>query len=462
MTHPESQDLLLDLAYGELPAPRAAELAAHLAGCAECQREKAALDEARRLAAPLREMEEPSPGFDEPILAAARAQAQLEHEGNIGQVIEVQGSVKPLGIEPAQVDAHAKVAAPRREQRRPRWMVRVALGGSVAAAAALALVVSTSLQQKHEVESPRPAKDQAYEIRIQPAPLPQAAGEGVREARKEEAAPAPVAAAKPQETRQPEPSRRAPDARMARKAAAPEDLAGPGALGGLKGGSGGDALDSMVVREPGSPAAHPAAAAPPPPAAAPTTAAPATAARLPAVASAAPPAAAAAEKKAAGEDAPPPVAQSPAATGAPAMVQNRPQQVASAGSSQPAAPPAAKASPRGAAELEQQAQEARHGGSYPLAAILYREAAGLRRAETPQGNEGAWDLAHAVECLAAAGRFDEARDLRDELARLYPGEPGAFAAAGRVLREVDSPAQLKSRPPAKAKSDSSSSVPGDF
>ena len=437
MTHPESQDLLLDLAYGELPAPRAAELAAHLAGCAECQREKAALDEARRLAAPLRELEEPSPRFDEPILAAARAQAQLEHEGNIGQVIEVQGSVKPLGIEPAQVDAHAKVA-PRREQRRPRWMVRLALGGSVAAAAALALVVSTSLQQKHEVESSRLATEEPFEIRIRPVPLTQAAGEAVREARQAQAAPAPVAAAKPQETGQPEPSRRAPDARMARKAAAPEDVAGHGALGGLKAGSGGDALDSMVVREPGSPAA---AAPPPPPAA---------------------PAPAAGEKKAAREDAPPPAAQISAATGTPGMAQNRPQQVASAGSSQPAAPPAAKASLRSAAELERQAQEARHAGSYPLAAVLYREAAGLRRAETPQGNEGAWDLAHAVECLAAAGRFDEARDLRDELARLYPTEPGAFAAAGRVLREVDSPSQTRPRPPAKAKSDSSSSAPVDF
>lgn len=87
-----------------------------------------------------------------------------------------------------------------------------------------------------------------------------------------------------------------------------------------------------------------------------------------------------------------------------------------------------------AAQLEQQAQEARRGGDYPLAATLYRRAADLRRAAASPGNEGAWDLAHAVECLAAAGRFDEGRTVRDELARLYPAESGAFAAARRALR----------------------------
>src|SRR3989475_7566341 len=58
MTHAESQDLLLDLAYGELDAARAAEVESHLSGCAECRKEKAALDEARRMAAHFRELEE--------------------------------------------------------------------------------------------------------------------------------------------------------------------------------------------------------------------------------------------------------------------------------------------------------------------------------------------------------------------------------------------------------------------
>ena len=411
MTHPESRELLLDLAYGELSPLRAVELEAHLAGCAECQREKAALDEARRLSAPLREVEEPPEGFDDRILAAARAQAQLEHEGNIGQVIEAQGSVRPLGLEPAQVDAHAQVA-PREEKRRPRWMVRAALGGSVAAAAALALVMSTSLQQKHEVDrAAQLAADKAFEIHIRPAPLPQAAGEAVRDAKKEEVAraqPAPVAAEQQQKTvaaAQTAPQRQSGEARASKRAAAPEGLGAAGALGGVRGGSGGDALDTLAAREPGPPPAS--AAAPQPPAA--TT-----------NASAAPPAAVA-----------------------------------------PAARALAAPSPS-AAGLEQQAQEARHGGDYPLAAILYRKAADLRRAEAPQGNEGAWDLAHAVECLAAAGRFDEARSVRDQLAQLFPAESSAFAAAGRVLREVDAPARRDSRPPAKAKSDTSTTVPADF
>ena len=33
MTHTESQDLLLDLAYGDLDAARAAEVESHLSGC---------------------------------------------------------------------------------------------------------------------------------------------------------------------------------------------------------------------------------------------------------------------------------------------------------------------------------------------------------------------------------------------------------------------------------------------
>ncbi len=463
MTHPESQDLLLDLAYGELPPARAAELLAHLAGCAECQREKAAIEQARRMAAPLRELEEPPAGFDDRILAAARAQAQLEHEGNIGQVIEVEGSVRPAGLEPAQVDAHAKVAR-RKEQRRPRWMVRVALGGSVAAAAALALVMSTSLQQRQKVEAARASVDKAYEIRIQPAPVALLPSGAVQKARKEAAAAA-ESPTKPQET---EPSvPRGSEPRRAKKAATPEDAAGAGALGGLRGGSGGDALDSVVAEERVPPAvATPPAVAQPPAAAPPRAVATSPAiAPPPAVATspaAAPPPAAAASttaQRAAREDSPLPEvrARVTASNGAAQVAQNR-QQIAATTATPPVAP-VAKGS-RSAAEVEEQAQEARHGGSYPLAAALYREAASLRRAEAPQGTEAAWDLAHAVECLAAAGRFDEARGVRDELAKLSSTAPGAFAAAGRALREVDAPAQRDARPPAKSKSESS--VPVDF
>src|SRR5438105_4142466 len=172
MTHAESQDLLLDLAYGELDPARAQELQSHLTGCDECKAQKAALDEARRVTAPLRVVEEPSPGFDDRILEAARAQAQLEHEGNLGQVIEVTGTVRPLGIEPARIDANAPVKARPVERRRPRWMLRAALGGSVAAAAALALVVSTTLQSRQVQQAARLAAEKSYEIRVQPAAPP--------------------------------------------------------------------------------------------------------------------------------------------------------------------------------------------------------------------------------------------------------------------------------------------------
>ena len=86
MTHSESQDLLLDLAYGELDAQRAAEVASHVEACEECRKEKAALEETRRMAAPLRDLEEPSPGFDDRILAAARALGygrEFERRGGI-------------------------------------------------------------------------------------------------------------------------------------------------------------------------------------------------------------------------------------------------------------------------------------------------------------------------------------------------------------------------------------------
>jgi len=170
MTHTESQDLLLDLAYGELDATRAAELESHLSGCAECRQEKAVLDEARRMAAPLRELEQPSPAFDEPILRAARAQAQLEHDGNVGQVIEVTGTVRAMGLDAARVDAHGPVKARPIERLRPRWVVRAAVGGSVAAAAALALVVSNTLETRRNAEKAAAAvRTGEFEIRVQPA-----------------------------------------------------------------------------------------------------------------------------------------------------------------------------------------------------------------------------------------------------------------------------------------------------
>jgi len=463
MTHAESQELLLDLAYGELPAARAEEVQAHLAGCPECQREKAALDETRRMAAPLRELEEPSAGFDDRILAASRAQAQLEHDGNIGQVIEVSGSVRPMGLEAARIDAHAK---PRTAEapRRPRWGMRVALGGSIAAAAALALVVSTSLQSKHEVErASHMVAERAYEIRIQPAPVPQAANEAIRDAKRDDAAKteaAPAAAAPERKDAAPAQAEKEAPMRLAKKRVEPETmapvggLAGLGAANGARGGSGGDALDATSANE----VRGPAKATPPPapPAArAEAKAAPAAeeAARpepQPVVAKALrePGAAVAAPAENERADAP-----------QPAAVASRVAQTASSArsSAQPtavAAAPKLEAKSKEAAaevappELERQAQEARLGGDRASAAGLYRKAARLRREAGETSADAAWDLAHAVECLAAIGQFDEARQVRAELSQLYPAEKSAWSAAGRALREVDPPAAKAKTEPA--------------
>ena len=432
MTHAESQDLLLDLAYGELPPDRAEEVLGHVAGCAECQREKAALDEARRLTAPLRELEEPSAGFDDCILAAAKAQAQLDNDGQIGQVIEVSGSVKPLGLEPARIDAHGPVAA-RSERRRPRWALRVALGGLVAAAAALALVVSTSLQTKQAKErAAQFASDKtAFEIDVPPASAPaavaekealQQAQEQRAEAPKSEAAPA---AERKQKAAEPAPPQQRPE-KMAQKKDRPAEKGMLGALGG----SGGDAASSLS----GSGVAAGSESGKRP------------AATLDvefAQPAAAPPAAAAVRNERAVVKKEQALAKSDTAV---ALASNAPS----------------------AAALEAEAQRSRHAGNYGLAASIYQRAAKLPRAPGDQAESPAWDLAHAVECLAAAGLFDEARQVRDQLSELYPSEKTAYSAAGRALREVETAPPARgpsSKPPAKAKaqpSDSDESIPSKF
>lgn len=379
MTHAECQDLLLDLAYGELDAARAAEVEEHLAGCADCRREKALLDEARTAAAPLRELEAPPPALDEPILAAAKAQAQLDHDGDIGEVIEVQGEVKPLGVEAARIDALAKPPV-RHEARRPRWALRVALGGSVAGAAALALVLSTSLQSRREAEqAARAAAEKDFEIRVQapqqasPAPqkapeVPQQAPEARHDAEQEKVAeravqaPAQVVpAATPPRQKRP-----APSGTVARETAAKKEASAPTA----------DTAGPAAPHEDEAPAASGAASPP----------------------------ARAAQQEMRGVAAPPPAAARVA------PVEN-------------------------ASDLERAARDARHAGEYLRAASLYRQASSARRAGAP--SDGAWDLAHAVECLAAVGQFDDARKLRAELSQLYPSEATALAAAGRALRSAD-------------------------
>ena len=431
MTHAESQDLLLDLAYGELDAQRAAEVASHVEGCAECRKEKAALEETRRMAAPLRELEEPSPGFDDRILAAARAQAQLEHDGNVGQVIEVTGSVRPLGLEAARIDAHGPVQARATRRDRPRWIVRAALGGSVAAAAALVLVVSNTLETRRLAEKAKAARSDEYAIRVQTAADSLDSALRDAEAKRDkdrvetmklEAAPlAPPAALEKEKVAQ----LSAPAHKPAKKA---------GTSGVRIEGGGGDAAGKTASKNTPAPpresdAARSAARA--------STASPSAGATT-----SAPPAAGSIRMREARESGVP--------VGASETVRDRPQGAGSAapGPAAAAPAPAAQAEARqlksaapapAPSVVEANAQQARHAGNYALAASLYRHAADLRQRDN-DGGGAAWDLAHAVECLSAVGQFDEARRVRDELARLYPSETTALSAARRALREVDPPA----------------------
>jgi Putative zinc-finger len=375
MTHAECQDLLLDLAYGELSSGRASEVAAHLAGCEECRKEKALLDQTRRATAPLREVEEPPPGFDDRILEAARTQASLEHDGNLGQVIEVSGKVSPLGLEAARIDAHANPKM-RVGRARPRWVLRAAVGGSIAAAAAVALLVSTTSRRQET-----PAHPEEFQIRVQPA-APQAVDTALREgeAKREAQAAAPAAqqpappfAGAPAAQQSPltAPAAPPPPAEEGERNAAPLAPKVARSEKTAAEGSGGDAADSYLPAKAGAPA----------------------------VARPAPPA-----------------------------------------SLVPSSLRAANAPVQGPADLEAGAQRARHAGNYPLAAGLYRKAAALRRDAGNDPATAAWDLAHAVECLAAGGLFEEARQVGQDLSKLHPSEVDARAAARRALREVDVPA----------------------
>ncbi len=423
MTHEQAQDLLLDLAFGELDAERKAEVEGHLEGCAECRRDKAELEEARRLSAPLRESEELPPGFDDRILEAARAQARLDHEGNVGRVIEVSGNVRPLGVEAARIDAHGPVKVRPEGRRRPRWMVRAALGGSIAAAAALALVVSTTLQTRREAEKASRAQGEEYRIRVQPA-APDAVGSALRDAeanRERAPAAAPPPSPAPLEKKQMAPAEPAPQ---------PEKLAE----------AGGEPARRDSVRASNKPSAAAQGAVAGSKAKAEAPAATGHGEPLTGTVAAGKDSAALAQNAVRESDAAQaaPVAESQRAPAAPG---SRAKVAAVDG----AAAKGAGAQPTDAGALEARAQQARHSGDYALAASLYRSAAGLRGRDDE--STAAWDLAHAVECLSAAGRFDEAKAVRDELARLHPAQTAALSAARRAVREVDVPDEVPATKP---------------
>jgi hypothetical protein len=402
--------------------------------CPECRKEKAALDEARRIASPLRELEQPSAGFDDKILAAARAQAQLEHDGNVGEVIEASGSVRPMGIEAARIDAHGPVKARPAGRQRPRWVVRAALGGSVAAAATLALVVSTTLEQRRNTEKALAARSDDYRIRVQPA-APQAVDAALRDAeakreQERDAAKAIDAASPPPPPAAPQKSQEnlaelRPPARKAPRSAT-------GGAGARIQGSGGDAAPPSAQKPPAtaSRARNDARA-------------PAQSSKEAAVAMERGDSAGVTKNGAENSRRP---AVGPSSS-APVAVASRGLGDAPASGPPPAAErqKIAAAPALSAGGMETNAQQARHAGNYPLAASLYRNAADLRQNDNDPA-AAAWNLAHAVECLAAVGQFDEARQVRDELGRRYPAETIPLSAARRALREIDVPA-----PPAAVK-----------
>jgi anti-sigma factor RsiW len=426
MTSDHVQDLLLDLAYGELPADRAAEVEAHLATCEVCRAERDGLVRTRALVGPLRSLEEPSAGFDERIVKSARAEAGLQADGTPGPTIEVSGSVKPLGLQAGRVDPLAAgVRVAKKEiSKRTVWLRRATVGASIAGAAAVALFVASSVQQKRvdraeevpelkvrapAVEGVR-ASNESTQAKVPqktesgpqaPAPAPQGSGGDL--AVVPPPAPPPAASSQQQLAEAPK-----------KADAPPRRSAPPGTI----------SKDQTEIVPYGRNARTfdqlPAAQPPPPSAAAGATEATRAA---PADRSVAIPSR---------EKAAPPETRS-----APAERQRGEVQTGRQIASVPSRPEAGLAKAAAGADLdpdrlEESAGDARREGSYARAAELYQLASGIRRAKN-DSSRAAWDLAHAVECLAAASKLGEASDVRGELMRSYPSEEGPLRAADRAL-----------------------------
>jgi hypothetical protein len=485
MTHAEAQELLLDLAYGELPNDRALEAERHLETCADCSRERAQLAATRRSVAPLTEQEEPPPGFDDRILAAARAEASLRADGTPGAVIEVTGSVRPSGLEPAMVDPRAPVRAAGRAAR-PRRALRWATFGSVAAAAALVLAVTSTRGKR-----PEPAvESSAYEIHIkapQQQPEPAVVGGAAVQP-----APTPPPAA-PAETANSAPAEVADKAVRAETEASREDaaerVAGGGgdvsdAVAGTRGAgaSTGKGLAALGSRQGTGALAPEAAPAAPPPVIIEAEREKKAAPNLPRAAAkpakATPPEQGPREDTGGAAGRKPEVA--PALSGAAQSVAASPEEtgasramaapaeegravaagadrgpdpgriIASTTATRAANAPAPAAAPRAVASasapekaaapspeaLEDAARKSRREANYALAAAQYRKAAQLRQGGADLST-AAWDLAHAIECLSAISQWDEARRVRRELQQLYPTEQSAASAAARALRPAE-------------------------
>jgi Putative zinc-finger len=415
----ESQDLLLDLAYGELPAARAAEVLAHVEGCAACRAEKEQLEDARRTAAPLRELEEPPAGFDEPILRAARAEAGLQSDGTPGPVVEVSATVRPLGLQAARLDPHAPMSGPK-TKRQPSWARRAAAVASIAAAAGLAVVVTSSVNKQ---QARAPAEQVApIQVRTPRAPLPTSLDDAMqKKAAAPEAESRGAASAKvlgvpvPKAVPSPPPSWRPPQATRSREAT-PQSAKEQGDRRLQPG----DVPEGFAKDEP-----LPSGFAEPKReeqrmknlSAAPAVGSPSSGVLGGTVAG---------------------VAEGQLQQ--PAAPENE-RLLGQAGGVKARADSARAQSPD---RLEDDAGKARRRGDYARAAALYRDASALRKESDPA--RAAWDMAHAVECLAAGGQVDEAVAVRQQLLRDFPGQTGPKAAADSALRSVRLPADEKAVP----------------
>jgi hypothetical protein len=425
MTGDHVQDLLLDLAYGELPADRAAEVEAHLATCEACRAERDELLRMRALVAPLRSLEEPRPGFAGRILESARAEAGLQADGTPGPTIEVSGSVKPLGLQAGRVDplAPGVRVAQKQVSKRTIWRKRATVGASVAGAAAVALMVATSVRQQRvdrsqevpelKVRAPvvqgAPASDESARAKIpqMTGSAPQGSAPAAQGSGGDLAAlpPSPPPPAAPSQQPLPDAAKKADE--PVRRIAAAAPPVSKAEAEKVPSGRNQRTFDQSAAPQP-------------PPASIP---APEAGRAPPSDQSASTPA----HEK--------PVPETRSGT---TELQRNAALAAGQVAGVPASRPETGQAKVGTRDdlnpdrLEDSAGEARRSGSYLRAAELYQLAAGMRRAKN-DASRAAWDLAHAVECLAAASKLGEAGEVRAELLRSYPSEEGPLRAADRAL-----------------------------
>jgi len=438
------QELLLDLAYGELDEARAAQAQAHLAGCAECRAELAKIRATRSMfGAGVELVEQPGPAFDARILAAAReVAASAAQRAPSGSARTSSGGSPP---------AKAPV-------RRARWS-RAILASSVAAAAMLALFVSTERRVSEPLAAITASEGPARKS-IQGAPAP--------------AAEVPAAPSAPSGTALSLSGWRAQSNFVAPLPGPPvsppadESPSGPTAdtlpqqdriatLAPMK-----MAAEPVPAQVAGKKFAHKAVAGP----AAQTRAevadvaprAEESALGQPRRADDAPPAAGAdrrlaqegrlfgsglgsagggagragAAPEVASVEAPrPPPAPAALSAAAPQRTTQAPAVTASA---RPTAK-AAAALPSFAA-LESRAESARAQQQLAAAASLFVQAASARASSDDAGR--AHDLLEAIRCDVSARQLAEARSLRAQLAALQPAHPEALAEADQTLRAAES------------------------